>query len=288
MWQERAWSRHEDREMAFSVRASSLDRHWNGFDAYIYEASPGISEQEFVRYNVSMQVGHPLLVTSRCGGKTLRRLQVPGDVKIVPPGISRVWETESATVKLSMYLSPILMHSVAEAMGINPERAIVPPQLHVRDPRIEHLGWAAKAELESSEPFGRLYGEGLGLALASHLLRAYAPITGPHWGGRLSRRRLQRVVDYIRDNLAGELSLAQLAELAGMSPSHFKVIFRRTTGQPVHQYVIRARVEYASDLIARDRLPLSQIALQSGFANQSHMSRCMKRLTGVSPASLRL
>jgi AraC family transcriptional regulator len=98
---------------------------------------------------------------------------------------------------------------------------------------------------------------------------------------------LQRVVDYIRDHLAHELSLAELAGLAEMSPSHFKVIFRRTTGVPVHQYVIRARVEYASDLIARDRLPLSQIALQAGFANQSHMSRCMKQLTGVTPASLR-
>ena len=287
MWQERAWSRREDREMAFSVRASSADRHWNGFDAYLYEATAGTSEQQFVRYNVSMQVGRPLLVTSRCNGETLRRLQVPGDVKIVPPGIPRVWETESATIKLSMYLSPVLMHAVAEAMGINHDRAIVPPQLHVRDPRIEHLGWAAKAELESPEPLGRLYGESLGLALASHLLRAYAPVTGPRWNGRLSGRRLQRVVDYIQDHLAQELSLAELAELAEMSPSHFKVVFRRTTGVPVHQYVIRARVEYASDLIARDRMALSQVALQAGFANQSHMSRCMKRLTGVTPASLR-
>jgi AraC family transcriptional regulator len=287
MWQERAWSRREDREMAFSVRASSTDRHWNGFDAYLYEASAGTSEQQFVRYNVSMQVGRPLLVTSRCNGETLRRLQVPGDVKIVPPGIPRVWETESPTIKLSMYLSPFMMHSIAEAMGINADRAVVPPQLHVRDPRIEHLGWAIKAELESSEPLGRLYGESLGLALASHLLRAYAPADGPHWGGRLSHRRLQRVVEYIRDHIANELSLAELAELAEMSPSHFKVVFRRTTGVPVHQYVIRARVEYASDLIARGRLPLSQIALQAGFANQSHMSRCIKRLTGRTPSGLR-
>lgn len=288
MWQERAWSRREDREMAFRVRASSADRHWGGFDAYLYEASAGFSEQEFARYNVSMQIGRPLLVTSRCNGETLRRLQTPGDVKIVPPGISRVWETESATIKLSMYLSPVLIRSVADAMGINPDRAAVAPQLHVRDLRIEHIGWAAKCELESHEPLGRLYGESLGLALASHLLRAYAPVTGPRWRDRLSRRRLQRVVDYIREHLAHELSLAQLAELAEMSPSQFKVVFRRTTGLPVHQYVIRARVEYASDLIARDRLPLSQIALQAGFANQSHMSRCMKRLTGVTPATLRL
>jgi AraC family transcriptional regulator len=287
MWQERAWTRHEDREMVFNVRTSSAGRSWNGFDAILYEASAGFSEQQFVRHNVSMQIGRPLLVTSRCGGETLRRLQVPGDVKIVPPGVPRVWETEAATIKLSMYLSQSLMHSTAETMGVKGSHVAIPPQLHVRDPRIEHIGWAVKAELESPDPLGRLYGEGLGLALASHLLRRYAGASDPRSDSRFSRRRLQRVVEYVRDHLADELSLAQLAELVNMSPSQFKVVFKRSTGLPVHQYVIRARVEYATELIASEKSPLSQIALQAGFANQSHMARCMKRLTGITPATLR-
>ena len=87
MWEERAWSRREDREMVFRVRTSSKNRHWDGFEAILYEASAGFSEQQFVRHNVSMQVGRPLLVTSRCNGATLRRLQTPGDLKIVPPGM---------------------------------------------------------------------------------------------------------------------------------------------------------------------------------------------------------
>ena len=71
----------------------------------------------------------------------------------------------------------MLMLSAADAMSVNPDRIDIPPQLHVRDPRIEHIGWAVKAELESAEPLGRLYGESLGLALAAHLL-ARLP-TGP-------------------------------------------------------------------------------------------------------------
>jgi AraC family transcriptional regulator len=287
MWEERAWARHEDREMVFRTRASSSNRHWNGFDAFLYEASAGYSEQQFVRHNVSMQVGAPLLVTSRCNGETLRRLQVPGDVKIVPPGIPRVWETESATIKLSMYLSPLLIHAAADAMAVNLDRASVAPRLHVRDPRIEHIGWAVKAELESPEPLGRLYGDGLGLALASHLLRAYAPSQGLRCDERFSCRRLQRVVEYINDHIAEELSLAQLARVVDMSPSHFRVVFKRSTGLPAHQYVIRSRVEYAAELLARERSPLSDVALQAGFANQSHMARCMKRLMGVTPATIR-
>ena len=287
MWQEREWSKHEDREMVFRVRSSSAERRWNGFDAIIYEATAGFSEQQFVRHNVSMQVGRPLLVTSRCNGQTVRRLQVPGDLKIVPPGVPRVWETESATIKLSMYLSSLLMLSAADAMGVNPDRVDIPPQLHVRDPRIEHIGWAVKAELEASEPLGRLYGESLGLALAAHLLRGYLPARPPGSDVRLSRRRLQRVVDYIHDHLSQDLSLAELAQLVDMSPSHFKVIFKQSVGLPVHQYVIRSRVEYAADLIARGKLSLSEVALQAGFANQSHMARSMKRLTGVTPSAVR-
>jgi AraC family transcriptional regulator len=55
----------------------------------------------------------------------------------------------------------------------------------------------------------------------------------------------------------------------------------------VHQYVIRRRVDYASGLVSSNDLPLSQIALQAGFANQSHMARWMKRLTGITPRRLR-
>lgn len=273
--------------MAFNARTSSAGRNWSGFDAILYDVSAGFSEQQFARHNVSMQVGRPLLVTSRCNGETLRRLQVPGDVKIVPPGVPRVWETESATVKLSMYLTPALLHSTAETMGVKTGRVAIAPQLHVRDPRIEHIGWAVKAELESPEPLGRLYGEGLGLALAAHLLRSYARSSFLVTDRRFSHRRMQRVVDYIREHLGEELSLVQLAELVEMSPSHFKVVFRRSTGLAVHQYVIRARVEYATALIVRGKLPLSHIALQAGFANQSHMARCIKRVTGVTPGTLR-
>lgn len=273
--------------MVFRVRRSSLDRQWNGFDAYLYEASAGYSEQEFVRHNVSMQVGHPLLVTSRCNGETLRRLQVPGDVKIVPPGIPRVWETECATIKLSMYLSPTLMLSTADAMAVNLDRVAIAPQLHVRDPCIEHIGWAVKAELETPEPLGRLYGDSLGIALAAHLLRSYSPAGEPRGDAKIPRRRLARVFDYVRTNLASDLSLSELAKVAGLSPSHFKTLFKQTVGMPVHQYVIRRRVEYAMEVLQRGDPPLADVALRAGFANQSHMARWMKRLGGITPRSAR-
>jgi AraC family transcriptional regulator len=274
--------------MAFCVKATSAERQWSGFEASIYEATAGFSELSNSQHSVSMHLGRPLLVTSRCDGSSLRRLQVPGDLKIVPAGVPRVWETESATTKLSMEISAPLLYSVAETMGVkNPGAVAVLPQLHLNDARIEHIGWAVKAELESRDPLGRVYGEGLGVALAAHMLRKYARLGEPRTGDRLSRRRLARALDYVRANLASDLSLFELAKVAGVSPSHFKTLFKQTVGMAVHQFVIRARVDYAAGILQHDDAPLADVALQAGFANQSHLARCMRRIMGVTPGQLR-
>jgi AraC family transcriptional regulator len=288
MWQERAWAKHEDRKMQFHALHSSVERHWSGFEATIYEATAGFSELTFSQHSVSMQLGGPLLVASTCEGASVRRLQRPGDLKIVPAGSARIWETETATTKLSMEVSPALLHSTASAMGIrNADGIVVSARVHLNDPRIEHLGWAVKAELESDVPIGRLYGESLGLALSAHLLRYYARVAQARPVNALSQRRLSRTVEYIRANPGADLSLFELSDIAGLSPSHFKVSFRIATGMPVHQYVIRARIEYAAGLLQLDGASLADVALQAGFANQSHLARCMRRLMGVTPGQLR-
>jgi AraC family transcriptional regulator len=64
-------------------------------------------------------------------------------------------------------------------------------------------------------------------------------------------------------------------------------LFKQSVGVPVHQYVLRSRVAYAVDLLVKSKLPLSDVALQAGFANQSHMARCVRRATGLTPSTLR-
>jgi AraC family transcriptional regulator len=71
-----------------------------------------------------------------------------------------------------------------------------------------------------------------------------------------------------------------------MSESHLKVGFRESTGMPVHQYLIRRRVERAALLLREGELPINQIALEVGFAHQSHLALHVTRLLGVSPRQL--
>ena len=78
-----------------------------------------------------------------------------------------------------------------------------------------------------------------------------------------------------------------VAAVAGLSPSHFKSLFRASVGLPVHQYLIRRRVERAKSLLGEGRMPISQIAFETGFAHQSHLARHMRRVLGLSPKALR-
>lgn len=102
--------------------------------------------------------------------------------------------------------------------------------------------------------------------------------------GGIPLNKLRQVQCYIDENLRSDLSLDMIADVAGMSASHLKYTFRKATGMPVHQYVVRRRVERAAMILEEGKLPISQIAVEVGFAHQSHLAMHMKRLLGLSPS----
>ena len=80
---------------------------------------------------------------------------------------------------------------------------------------------------------------------------------------------------------------ATVAGVAGVSPSHFNLLFRQSVGVPVHQYVMRTRIERAVELLTGTQIPVCDVALKTGFANQSHLAFRMRRSLGVTPKALR-
>jgi AraC family transcriptional regulator len=269
----------------FAVRKT---RFWTGFDATIYDTSGGFSQTAaFTNYGLIMHIGAPVRATCRCGCGVHRRLRVPGEFAIVAAGQPGAWVHEGPTALLIVNVTPSLISSAARAMNFESEAELIEPRFHLKDPRVEHIGWALKAELETSEPVGRLYADSLGLALAAHLLRRYAQAVPASRAMGFPKHPVQRVLDYIRDHVAGDLRLVELAAIADVSPSHLKVLFKESAGMPVHQYVIASRVAYATELLRRGNLTLTAVASQAGFADQSHMARCMRRVADVSPQTLR-
>lgn len=156
------------------------------------------------------------------------------------------------------------------------------------DPTIYGVALALVAEAERGGLCGPLYTESLANVLAVHLLRNYAGGGArPRFAGGLSGARLRRVTGYMIENHEHEMSLAELARVAGLSPFHFAREFKRATGAAPHQYLIRVRVERAKSLLADRRLPLAEVSLRAGFGSQSHFTRLFRRVTGETPKAYR-
>jgi AraC-like DNA-binding protein len=103
----------------------------------------------------------------------------------------------------------------------------------------------------------------------------------------LSRSALKRVEEYVDANLESALDIDELATLVRMSPSHFTRSFNRSVGLTPHRYVIQCRVAKARELLTTTDLPLTDIALNIGFSDQSHFSRRFQEFVGVPPGAYR-
>ena len=106
-------------------------------------------------------------------------------------------------------------------------------------------------------------------------------------GGELPAYRLRRVAQYIHDNLQRELRLADLSAVVHMSPYHFARLFKRSTGVPPHQFLLRHRIAEARGLLAAQKVPIAEIARSVGFRTPSHFTTTFRRVTGMTPSAYR-
>lgn len=96
------------------------------------------------------------------------------------------------------------------------------------------------------------------------------------------RHRIREICDLMRDGFSMDWSLESLAERAYLSPWHFLRLFQRETGMPPHQYLIQYRIQKAKELIRKNH-SIVQTALETGFSDQSHLTRHFKRIVGTTP-----
>lgn len=235
-------------------------------------------------HHVTLHTGRPVRVS--CMPTGLRCVRSINEIDVFPAGLSEEWFEDDASEQLHLSLPTSLVRVAAEEMGLDPGRASIAPRCQFRDVQIEHIAWALALDDRAASPHGLLYRQSLGMALAVHLLARY-PAQAPEVRARLSPRTLGRITEYIEEHLAEDVSLLRLAQVAGVSASHLRVLFKRTVGLPIHEYVIRRRVERARVLLVESELPASQVALAAGFAHQSHMARCMRKMLGFTPSSIR-
>lgn len=104
---------------------------------------------------------------------------------------------------------------------------------------------------------------------------------------RLTPHVLRKVSKHIDEHLCDSLRVAVLAGCAGLSTSHFARSFRNSTGMTAAAYIVSQRLAKAKMLLASTNLPIAQIALNTGFADQSHLTRRLNQFEGITPRAFR-
>jgi len=221
-------------------------------------------------------------------GKVLHFHANPGTTFILPQGTIDELRWKGETHRIAVAIHPNLLVSALDETAH--ERSIeLIENWNLTDANIMAVLLAMTNDLNSGSPAGRLYGESLANALAVYLLKRYAvrgykPVA---YRGGLQAYRLRRVLDYIGANLTADLSLSELAAVAGMSPHYFAELFRRSTGQAPHRYVLLQRIERARQGLADSKCSVLEVGLDAGFQNSSHFARVFRKFVGISPSRFR-
>jgi AraC family transcriptional regulator len=274
-------------QMQFSLVASSQGYMWDGLEAALYDITAGVSERPSnAAYTMVLHLSPPVEGTCRCEDRFVQRIIKPGDIDFIPLGQAATWHDKGPGRVARVSVSPGLMRETANTIGYSEMHSVsLPSQLSIDDPVLRHLLLAIVAELETgaSEP---LIAQSLGTAVAAYLLRRYTGVKTRERPVGLSRRQRSRIVEFIDENLAMSLSHSRIAAVADVSPSRLKAAFKQSFGVPVHQYIIRRRVDYAVRLLSGPGARVCDVAQQAGFSDQSHLARFMRRVIGTTPAAL--
>src|SRR5262245_9677176 len=147
----------------------------------------------------------------------------------------------------------------------------------------EDGAWLARRllrEMAAPEPCSVLVFEGIALELLAAAGRAsLAERSAPGW--------LVRAIEHVHDRFGGALTLHEIATDLGVHPARLSSPFRRHTGRGFGDHVRDLRVGFVKERLREVRMPLADIALQAGFADQAHCTRVFKAATGWTPGRYR-
>ncbi|GGE23060.1 AraC family transcriptional regulator [Primorskyibacter flagellatus] len=191
---------------------------------------------------------------------------------------------------LDIYVPRAALDDVAEgAAAARVDRLVAPDGWETRDPVFENLARLLLAATQSSDPVGALYASHLLVAVTLHVTKAYGGMRERECraAGGLAPWQLRRAQEMLSADLSAPPGLGAVAATLGLSPSHFLRAFRASAGCPPHAWLQRVRIARAKDLLMMRDLSLADIALETGFADQSHFSRTFLRHTGTTPGRWR-
>ncbi|MGO4284744.1 helix-turn-helix domain-containing protein [Bosea sp. TAB14] len=215
-----------------------------------------------------------------------------GRFRIGQPGRSVVVDAvpEVGSGKLLLlYLGKALLKEVGAARGSAAPIALMDMAWDIEDPLLKMSAQRLVEASDSGQRPNALLAEQIAYTLALHLSDRYAAPGSPKSDRlpSLDETMRARVAEFVQANASAPVTLAAMAQVAGMTPSSFIRSFKRSTGLTPHRFVVEQRVLAARRLLANSNLPIVEIALAVGFSSQSHFGVAFRAITGESPARYR-
>jgi AraC family transcriptional regulator len=191
---------------------------------------------------------------------------------------------------LDFYLPRTSLDQIAEdANAPRIPNLVYAPGEPIKDAVLGSLGHALLDAFRRPEQANQLFLDHVMMAVATHVARTYGglkPGTRSARGG-LAGWQERRAKELLAAHLTGQIALQDVAVACSLSVSHFSRAFRETTGLAPHQWLLHRRIEAAKSAMQDARLPLAEIAISCGFADQSHFTRVFSKQVGVSPGCWR-
>jgi AraC family transcriptional regulator len=209
---------------------------------------------------------------------------VRGALAICPSGIDCAVDTDGPADGLFIAIKPGQL-ALAAAEEYEPEMELV-ERLSGYDQRLLHAAQSLALESASGYPNGPLFWHDAASRFIGRLLFSHSSRPGLVARGRLGQRALSKIREYVLEHLAEPIEVDELAALVGRSPFHFSRVFTRSVGVTPYRYVVHLRLQAAMRQMRAGRMRLAEIAADTGFADQSHLSRWIRRVHGASPTEL--
>jgi AraC family transcriptional regulator len=163
------------------------------------------------------------------------------------------------------------------------------PHRKFADPRLGALVAAAHAEMVAGFSSGRLFLDSIEQAMAVALVNGHAVRHRPvqMYKGGLGSARLRRIKEFVHAKMEDDLSLDEMAQSVGLSTAHFARMFRKSTGETPHQFVLRQRIERAKAMLRAPDARVLDVAVACGFKTQQHFAQVFRNVSRVSPTEYR-
>ena len=236
------------------------------------------------RHHIFFQVSEQAHFECRISHRTLSHEPQPGSLAICPAGADYCADASGSVEAIVVAISPgKLALAAAEDSALD---AQLIERLSGYDQALLDFARDLASESANDYPNGPLFWNEIASAFLGGLLVRHTSNFDGRVRGALGKDALQRLRDYIMAHLDEPIEVAALAGIAGRSEFHFTRVFTRSVGMTPHRYVVHQRLQHAVELLRDGRSSLAEIAASTGFADQSHLSRWVRRVHGVSPTQL--